>query len=176
MSTEAIDRTIGELPREVGRVRNRRGRWFFAGFALAVAATVFIGFSRTYYLREVFAGPPLPMLFHVHGALFTAWVLLFITQAILIAQRRARTHRTLGMAAALLVPPMLVTGVMVAILAARGEGPLSAAVARGEFEFALPPLPPHVGMVIPLTSVMLFSIFVAVSVWRIESGPMCTSA
>jgi hypothetical protein len=38
---------------------------------------------------------------------------------------------------------------------------VSSAVRRGEFAFALPAIPPLVGMVIPLTSVLLFSTFVA---------------
>ena len=66
--------------------RSRPGRYFFAGFAIAVAVTVLIGFSRTYYFKTLSAAPPLPVLFHIHGALFTSWVLLFITQAFLVAR------------------------------------------------------------------------------------------
>ena len=165
MSTEAIGRGIAEAPREGARGRNRKGRWFFTVFALVAAATVFVGFSRTYYLKELFAAPSLPVLFHIHGALFTAWVILFITQAFLIAQRRTAVHRKLGILAGLLVVPMLITGVMVAILAAKGEGAVSSAVARGEFAplalRARAAIPPLVGMVIPLGSVSLFSTFVA---------------
>lgn len=148
---------------EAQRVRagQRRGKWFFAGFAISIAATVLLGFSRTYYLKELFAAPSLPTLFHIHGVLFTLWVSLFVIQAALIARARPAVHRKLGIVGGLLVPPMLVTGFMVAIVAARGEGPLSAAVARGEFTFALPEIPPLVGMVIPFASVLLFSTFVA---------------
>ena len=55
----------------------------------------------------------------------------------------------------------LLLGLMVAVAAAKGEAPLSAAVARGEITFALPSIAPLVGMVIPVASVLLFSSFVA---------------
>lgn len=149
------DTAGSEIPR-----RPRPGRLFFAGFAIAIAITVLIGFSRTYYFKEFSTAPPLPVLFHVHGALFTSWVLLLISQAFLIAGSRTAVHRRLGILGALLVPPMLVTGIIVAVLAARGEGPLSSAVASGAFEFVLPEIPPLVGMVVPFASVSLFSVFV----------------
>lgn len=161
MSAEAIRLLDEPSPRVGNRARNRQGRWFFAGFALVSAATVFVGFSRTYYLKGLFAAPSLPLLFHIHGVLFTAWVLLFITQALLVANARTAIHRKLGIVAGLLVVPMLVTGVMVAIVAAKGEGPLSSAVRRGEFTFATPGMPPLVGLAVPLASVLLFSTFVA---------------
>jgi hypothetical protein len=156
VSTELLAPSVAQP-----RARSRRGKWFFTGFAIAIAATVLLGFSRTYYLKGLFAAPSLPVLFHVHGVLFTAWILLFIVQPLLIARARTAVHRKLGIVGGLLVIPMLVTGLMVAVLAAKGEGPLSAAVARGEFTFALPAIAPLVGMVIPFASVVLFSVFVA---------------
>jgi hypothetical protein len=163
MSTEAVTPAIEESLRGGVQRRRRLGRWFFVGFAIATAATVLLGFSRTYYLKSLFAAPSLPILFHIHGALFTVWVLLFIAQSLLIAQSRTAVHRKLGIVGGLLVVPMLVTGVMVAILAAKGQGPVSAAAARGEFALrARPAFPPLVGMVVPLTSVLLFSTFVAI--------------
>ncbi len=143
------------------RLRTHRGRWFFAGFALTIAVTVLIGFSRTYYFKELTAAPALPILFHLHGALFTAWVLLLVAQTFLIAGSRIAVHRRLGIVGALLVPPLLVTGLMVAVLAARGDAPLSSAVANGTFEFVLPDLDPLVAMVVPFASVSIFTVFVA---------------
>jgi hypothetical protein len=139
--------------------RTPPGRWFFAVFAIAIATTILIGFSQTYYFKELTAAPELPFLFHLHGALFTAWAMLFIVQASLIPGRRTAVHRQLGILGVLLIPAMLVTGLMVAVLAARGEGPLSSAVASGSFDFDLPEIPPLVGMVVPFASVTIFTIF-----------------
>ena len=158
MSTDALAQVIHQQKHAAAAMR-RRGRWFFAGIAAAAGATVFVGFARTYYIKQMFAAPSLPPLFHLHGALFTAWMLLFMIQACLVATRRTRVHRRLGIVGGLLVMPMAASGLFVAITAARGEGPVSSAVARGEFVLASPDLPPLVAMVIPLTSVFLFALF-----------------
>src|SRR5678815_4136309 len=94
--------------------------------------TTFSGFARTYYLRLVSGGPtatlsggPFTTAFHVHGALFTAWVLLFIVQTALISSRRVAVHRRLGIAGAVLAAAMVAAGALVAVsAAARGAAPL----------------------------------------------------
>jgi hypothetical protein len=76
-------------------------RVFYSGMAIAMALTVFIGFGPTYYLRPFFDAPPtvtgattLSRLAHLHGALFTGWVLLFIIQTALVASHRTSARRT----------------------------------------------------------------------------------
>ena len=111
--------------------------------------------ART-YLKSIFPTPSFPMLFHVHGALFTAWMLLFVLQATLVAARRTSLHRRIGLIGRFLVVPMLITGSLAAVAAARGQAPISAAVARGDFAMALLRLSPSETMVIPLTTMLLF--------------------
>ena len=48
--------------------------------ALAALAAVFLGFSRTYYLRPQFQDTSLPFYLQVHGAVFSAWIALFVAQ------------------------------------------------------------------------------------------------
>src|SRR5690349_14109048 len=74
----------------------RPGRWFFVGIAIAAAVVVFLGFGRTYYAKSYFGMPSLSLLFHLHGALFTAWMLFFVLQAYLVASRRTALHRRTG--------------------------------------------------------------------------------
>src|SRR6266540_6354206 len=83
-------------------------RRFFTGMAIAAALTVFIGFAPTYYLSGTFGGRPLTTLVHIHGAIATAWILLFLTQTSLIAATRTDLHRRLGVAGALLAVLLLV--------------------------------------------------------------------
>lgn len=153
-ATTAIDQSRPEVQR-----KPRNGRWFFVGMAVAAAVTVFLGFARTYYLKSLFPMPAFPWLFHIHGALFTAWMLLLILQVSLAASRRIALHRRVGLIGGLLVAPMLVSGSMAAIAAARGQGPISAAVARGQLTRVGPGLPPLEGMVVPLTTMLLFGVF-----------------
>jgi hypothetical protein len=134
---------------------------FFVGFAIAAAVTVFVGFARTYYLNRLFPTPPFPSLFHVHGVLFTAWMLLLLIQVALVASRRTALHRRVGAIGRLLVAPMLVTGVLVAIAAARGQAPISAAVKRGDLTMVDAGFPPLQAMVIPLATLLLFTMFAA---------------
>ena len=58
----------------------RRDRRFFTGMALAAAVAVFVGFAPTYYLKGAFATPGLRPLFHLHGALFTSWIVLLLVE------------------------------------------------------------------------------------------------
>ena len=65
------------LPVLTAEGRNRDHR-FFTGMAIAAALTAFIGFAPSYYLSSAFGGRPLTTLVHVHGAIATAWILLFL--------------------------------------------------------------------------------------------------
>jgi uncharacterized membrane protein YozB (DUF420 family) len=97
----------------------QRDRWFFTGMAVAALLTVFIGFAPSYYLGYFFEAPPRSTLVHLHGLVFTSWILLFLTQTSLIAARRADLHRRLGVAGGVLTVLMLVVGYLTAVEAAR---------------------------------------------------------
>src|SRR6478736_2568922 len=61
---------------------------FFFAVAVLFPLLVLAGFGRTYYLKGWFATPPVSALVHLHGALMTLWVVLFMTQVWLISARR----------------------------------------------------------------------------------------
>jgi len=94
-------------------------RWFFSGMAVLAAAVVFTGFAPSYYLKGAFGTPALSPLLHVHGALFTSWILLLVTQTMLVAAGRTNVHRRLGVAGGVLAATMTVLAVMVAVDSAR---------------------------------------------------------
>src|SRR5689334_17506239 len=129
---------------------SRRSFWFL-GIAVSAAAVVFLGFGRTYYAKSFFGMPALSPLFHIHGALFTAWMLFLMFQSYLVVSRRTALHRKTGWIGAILAVLMLVTGCMVAIAAARGQAPITGAVLRGELKMRVPALdfPPLQAMIIP---------------------------
>jgi hypothetical protein len=101
-------------------VRVRRTRRFYVAMALAFGLTVFAGFSRTYFLKLHYGTPALSLLLHIHGVVFSAWVLLFAAQTTLVAARRTDLHRRLGVAGAVLAGMLLVLGTTTAILRVRG--------------------------------------------------------
>jgi hypothetical protein len=84
---------------------------------------VFVGFSRSYYLKGLYGTPPLPALFHVHGLLFTAWMVLLIVQTALVARRHTPVHRRLGVAGGVLAGAMTVAAMAMTVdLARRSVG------------------------------------------------------
>jgi hypothetical protein len=78
--------------------------------ALIVAALVFAGFARSYYLRAFLSARHLTPLVHVHGVLMTGWIALFLTQALLIRKRRVAVHRGLGVLGAALAAVIVIIG------------------------------------------------------------------
>ncbi len=72
----------------------------------AVAAIVFAGFARSYYLSHWLTPPArtpeITPLLHIHAAVFTLWILLQVGQPALIALRRPALHRKIGWSGAAL--------------------------------------------------------------------------
>jgi hypothetical protein len=97
------------------RVASPLDRWFFPLIALTAVASVAAGFAPTYYLGHWFRAPPLTTTVHVHAAAFTAWLVLLLSQTLLIRARKLRWHRTMGKAAVAVVAVMVVTGYLVIV-------------------------------------------------------------
>jgi hypothetical protein len=102
-----------------GIVSKRRERLFYTGMAIAVVITVFAGFARTFYLRPYFGTPSLTPLLHLHGIVFTSWLVLFLTQTTLVAANRTGIHRRLGIVGAVIAVLMVVVGTATAIIRAK---------------------------------------------------------
>jgi hypothetical protein len=131
----------------------RRDRLFFSGMAIAAALVIFAGFAPTYYLKAAFGAPPLPRLLHVHGLIFSSWIVLFIVQTRLIAGRRTPLHRRLGVVGGCLAVAMLVVGTLAAIASAR----------RGFTPPGGPP--PLVFLIIPLGDLVVFGLLVGAALY-----------
>src|SRR5215813_15489058 len=71
---------------------------FFSSMSVLMLLTVFFGFARTYYLAGIFRAPLPSLIIHIHGAAFTCWILLLVTQTSLVASDRTDIHRRLGIA------------------------------------------------------------------------------
>jgi energy-converting hydrogenase Eha subunit A len=94
----------------------RRDRLFFGGMAIAMLATVLVGFGPTYYFSTV-SGTTFELTrpLHVHGAAFTSWMVLLVLQTSLVAAGRTDIHRKLGVFGAVLATLMMVLGAYVAV-------------------------------------------------------------
>lgn len=92
----------------------RRDDIFFAAMALLILGTVLLGFARSYYFAGVFAARLPSLVVHIHAAVFSLWILLFIAQIVLITGGRLDWHRRAGMFGAGLAASMVILGLMVA--------------------------------------------------------------
>ena len=89
--------------------------YFYVWMAGICALIAFGGFAPTYWLQlapGTFIGPPL---LHIHGALFSAWTLLLLSQTWLAANGRLDHHRAWGLAGIGLASAMVVVGITTAI-------------------------------------------------------------
>ena len=87
---------------------------FFSGMAGVALIAVLVGFARTYFLAGLFRAPLPNLLVHIHGAVFTLWIILFITQISLVTAGRVSVHRLLGLFGFVLAIVMIVLGTVTA--------------------------------------------------------------
>ena len=132
------------------RLSDRR---LYAAIAVMFPVIVLIGFAPTYYLKGVFNGPPLPSsLVHVHGALMTTWIALFITQVYLVESKQVKLHMRLGIFGVALAPVIAIVGSMTGI----------AGAARGA---TVPGIPPLSFLMVPLGDMVMFAILFAGAIY-----------
>jgi hypothetical protein len=115
---------MATAPGRAPLVSRRNERRFYMILAMTAAAVVLFGFSRTYFLKEVFGSPSLTPLVHLHGFLFSSWIAVLLAQVSLVAVGRTDLHRRLGVLGALLAVAMLIVGTATAITGAKlGHAP-----------------------------------------------------
>lgn len=125
---------------------------FYPWIAIALSTVVIVGFSRTYYLRFLSDLPPMTMLVHLHGLVFTAWLALFITQTRLVAANRVDLHMKLGVVGIALAIAITVVGLWTVVV---GAGPVRIRVTG---------LTNAQHTLVGLTSIGMFAAFVALGV------------
>ena len=122
-------------------------RRFYLSMAIAEAVLIFTGFARSYYLKSYFPlAPALSLLVHIHGAVFTAWVLYFVLQTALIAVRKPALHRRLGLLGAFLGVSMIVLGLAVSFTGMR-------------LNHGTPIISPETTFLVGLTDISTFALF-----------------
>ena len=129
---------------------------FYVTMAAIFVAIAFAGFFGTYWLqvaRGTFTGSPL---LHLHGLLFSAWTLFFLSQATLMANRKVRQHRSWGLLGISLATAMLFTGMMVAIEGLQNR--IDAGYGEAARAFAIT----------PVTAVLLFAGLVGAAIANVR--------
>jgi hypothetical protein len=149
--------TVATAPPAKAPLAGAHDRVFYTTLSILMALTVVAGFGPTYYFAggspRTLSGAQITPTVHLHGLLFTAWVLLFIVQTSLVATRRVAVHRRMGIAGVVLAAGMIVAGFRTAVTsAAAGSAP--------------PGADPLVFLVVPLFDLVLFAGFVSTAIAR----------
>ena len=136
--------------------RWRNDRLFYTSMGIAIALTGVIGFAQTYYLAPFFDAPPgtpeIDGLLHVHGAVFTLWLVLNVVQPALIASKNRKAHRKLGYIGAVVALLMIVVGNIAGIAAMHRD---------------IPGMDERAFYVLPFFAINVFAVIVALAVyWR----------
>ena len=143
--------TLAGAPHPIDRWKDRA---FYTGMSVAVIASVYRGFARSYFLRGQYFSTPLAPIAKLHGAVFLSWTVLLLVQTALVARRRTDIHRRLGVAGAILAGAMVVVGTAIAIISMRHN---FASGNQGALSF----------FAIPVGDMLVFPILVAAALaWR----------
>ena len=164
--TSAANPATGDLKAPAPRCAWTLEHSFYFSFATFIAAAVFLGFARTFFLRRWFpswaaahAAPE--FIFVIHGIVSAAWLVLFIVQVALVGSRRVRLHRQMGWFGTGLAIAVVMLGIWGSLIAAgRPTGFIDVPVSPLQF------------LAVPLSLLLLFSIFVVLAILRRRDAQM----
>jgi len=127
---------------------------FFTTMSVLMMAIVLVGFAPSYFLRgAVFSHQP-SLLVHLHGAVFSSWIFLFVLQSSLVSTKNIRLHRKLGVLGAVLAGLMVILGVLTPF----------GTIHRG---VPLPPIfTPESFLIGNIFGILVFGAYVAVAIWK----------
>ena len=117
----------------------RTGQGFYVGFGVFVILLSFAGFAPSLIDQSRRFAPP-TMLLLVHGATSFAWLLLYVTQALLVARGRVDLHRRVGWAGPLIAALLILFAYYTTIDGAFRVSDLSGDATRLGLEPGSPPL------------------------------------
>jgi hypothetical protein len=150
-----LPQTVQGSARSESQVLRRSGK-FYLGMVLVAFAICIAGFGRG-MIDPGSRQAPMNFSVALHGLIFTAWFVLFATQATLVSAGNVRLHRRLGIVGVLLALLMIGTGYTTAIAMARRGFDLS-----GHLNAAADPL----GLLVfQLGDLLSFAILVGAAVW-----------
>jgi hypothetical protein len=135
---------------------SRTGRYIYVWMAAACAAVAFGGFAGTYWLQlpaGTFIGHPIV---HVHALVFSAWLVLLLSQTWLAANGRLQHHRAWGVAGVSLATAMIFVGMAAMLDSLKFELAEGYGLKAREF------------MVLPFSALLLFGALFAAAVINVK--------
>jgi hypothetical protein len=134
-------------------------RIFFAAAGGFLFMIMLVGFQQFYLHGKAFPDhpifPPLKGLLIAHGVAMTCWMTLFVVQTLLIVNNSVRTHMLLGFFGIAVAASVVVFGSWTGVATARLEPELiRGGLNRKQF------------LIVPITDMLKFGIFVTIAIWN----------
>lgn len=123
---------------------------FFWIIALALSATLLLGFARSFYLYPLLGVKPLTLAGVIHGLIGTAWFALLVWQAWLGRSGRLADHRRWGSFGPWVAAAFVASALTIAVINALSEGVTGSG------------LPSSAGIFIQLGSTLWFAVLVSI--------------
>jgi hypothetical protein len=135
-------------------VKKRADDVFFTMASVLMLGIVVVGFAPSYFLRgAVFAHLP-SLLVHLHGAVFTSWIVLFVVQSSLVSAGNVRLHRKLGLLGAVLAGLMVILGILAPFGTLRRHAVLPSIFTPASF------------LIGNVFGILVFGAYVGVAIWQ----------
>ncbi len=127
---------------------------FFTTMSVVMLAIIVIGFAPSYFLRgALFAHLP-SVLVHLHGAVFSSWIILFVIQSCLISANKIRLHRKLGVLGAVIAGLMVILGILTPFGTIHRAAVLPSFFTQESF------------LVGNVFGILIFGLYVAFAIWK----------
>ena len=132
-------------------------KYFFVFIGILSLIFVLAGFTPTYFApltKGTFNAKPV---YHVHGIMYMLWIVLIISQPLLIRFRLTHLHKKIGYAGLTLAVGMFVIGIVMAFVSTQ------LALERGDGNRAL------AFLIVPLSDMLLFGTFIALTMLNLQN-------
>jgi hypothetical protein len=144
----------GGISHTSASTRKRADDIFFTTMSVIMLAIVFMGFASSYFLRGAMFSHLASLLVHLHGAVFSSWIILFVVQSSLVSAGNVRLHRKLGIAGAVIAGLMVILGIATPFGTLRRGVQLPAIFTPTSF------------LIGNVFGIIIFGAYVAVAVWK----------
>jgi hypothetical protein len=127
---------------------------FFTTLSVLMLLIVLVGFAPSYFLKGAVFAPLPSLLVHLHGAVFSSWIFLFVIQSSLVAAGNVRLHRKLGVLGAVIAGLMVVLGVLAPFGTLRRGAVLPSFFTPASF------------LIDNVIGILIFGAYVAIAIWK----------
>jgi hypothetical protein len=135
-------------------VTKRADDVFFTTLSFLMLLIVVVGFAPSYFLKGAVFAPLPSVLVHLHGAVFSTWIILFAVQSSLISAGNIRLHRKLGVLGAVIAGLMVILGVLAPFGTLRRGAQLPSFFSPASF------------LIDNVIGIVIFGAYVAVAIWK----------